>query len=95
LGCPLLDIESEITRQLQGKANRPQVLARLVANNTAYATVVGEVTNSTRMSLTPRGERLLDALAAAGGTKQPVGKIVLQLVVSTVYPIQGAVSLTK
>ena len=78
-GKTLLDIESEITRQLQGKANRPQVLARLVANNTAYATVVGEVTNSTRMSLTPRGERLLDALAAAGGTKQPVGKIVLQI----------------
>ena len=79
VGKTLQDIESEITHQLQGKANRPQVLARLVANNSAYATVVGEVANSTRMSLTPRGERLLDALAAAGGTKQPVGKIVLQL----------------
>jgi len=78
-GKNLQQIETEITRQLQGKANRPQVLVRLVANNTAYVTIVGEVTQSTRMALTPRGERLLDALAAAGGTKEPVDKITLQV----------------
>jgi polysaccharide export outer membrane protein len=73
------EIESDIARQLQGKANKPQVLVRLVANNTAYVTIVGEVANSTRMPLTPRGEHLLDALAAAGGTKGPVDKTTLQL----------------
>ena len=78
-GKTLPQIEAEITRQLQRKANRPQVLARLAANNTAYVTIVGEVANSTRMSLTPRGEHLLDALAAAGGTRQAIGKITLQL----------------
>jgi len=78
-GKTLPEIEAEITHQLQGKANRPQVLVRLAANNTAYATIVGEVVSSTRMSLTPRGERVLDALAAAGGTKEPVEKITLQL----------------
>ena len=78
-GKTLPQIEAEITRQLQRKANRPQVLARLAANNTAYVTIVGEVANSTRMSLTPRGEHLLDALAAAGGTRQPVDKITLQV----------------
>jgi polysaccharide export outer membrane protein len=78
-GKSLLQVEADITRQLQGKANRPQVLVRLVANNTAYVTIVGEVANSTRMSLTPRGEHLLDALAAAGGTRQPVDKITLQV----------------
>ena len=78
-GKGLTQIEADITRQLLGKANKPQVLVRLVANNTAYVTVVGEVTNSTRMSLTPRGEHLLDALAAAGGTKAPVDKITVQL----------------
>jgi polysaccharide export outer membrane protein len=31
------------------------------------------------MPLTPRGEHLLDALAAAGGTKQPVDKVTLQV----------------
>jgi polysaccharide export outer membrane protein len=78
-GKGVAEIEAEITRQLLGKANKPQVLVRLVANNTAYVTVVGEVANSTRMSLTPRGEHLLDALAAAGGTKAPIDKITLQV----------------
>ena len=61
------------------KANQPQVLVRVIRNNTANVTVVGEVTSSTRMPLTARGERLLDALAAAGGTRQPVNKMTLQL----------------
>jgi polysaccharide export outer membrane protein len=78
-GKTLVEIESDITHQLQGKANQPQVLVRLTANNTSCATVIGEVASSMRMPLTPRGERLLDALAAAGGTKEPVDKITVQL----------------
>jgi len=78
-GKKLEDIETDIARQLHGKANQPQVLVRLVVNNTSYVTVVGEVANSVRMALTPRGERLLDALAAAGGTKQDVEKVTLQV----------------
>jgi len=73
------EIESLITTKLHGKANRPQVLVRLLANNTAYVTVVGEVTNSVRMPLSPHGEHLLDALAAAGGTRQPADKITVQV----------------
>lgn len=69
----------EITRRLKGKANQPQVLVRIIRNNTANVTVVGEVTTSTRMALTARGERVLDALAAAGGVRQPVNKVTLQL----------------
>ncbi|MCX7099356.1 MAG: polysaccharide export protein [Methylococcales bacterium] len=72
-------IESEITRRLKDKANQPQVLVRVIRNNTANVTVVGEVTTSARVPLTARGERLLDALAAAGGVRQPVGKMTLQL----------------
>ena len=72
-------IEADITQQLKGKANQPQVLVRVIRNNTANVTIVGEVTTSTRMPLTARGERLLDALAAAGGTKQPVNKMTLQI----------------
>ena len=51
----------------------------MIRNNTANVTVVGEVATSTRMPLTARGERLLDALAAAGGVRQPVGKMTLQV----------------
>lgn len=72
-------IETEVAQRLKGKANQPQVLVRTIRNNTANVTVVGEVTNSLRMPLTAKGERLLDALAAAGGVRQPVNKMTLQV----------------
>jgi len=78
-GQTLPQIEAEIVRRLRGKANQPEVLVRVVRNASATVTVVGEVTNSMRMPLTAGGERLLDALAAAGGVRQPVSKMTLQL----------------
>lgn len=73
------EMEDDITKRLQGKANQPQVLVRVIKNNTSNVTVVGEVNNSTLMELTPKGERLLDAFAAAGGVKQPVNRMTVQL----------------
>ncbi|XOT95783.1 polysaccharide biosynthesis/export family protein, partial [Alcaligenes pakistanensis] len=67
-------IEESIAKRLQGKANNPQVLVRVIQNNTSNVTVVGEVNQSTLMPLTPKGERLLDALAAGGGVKQAVNR---------------------
>jgi polysaccharide biosynthesis/export protein len=72
-------IETDIAQKLKGKANQPQVMVRLLRNNSSLATVVGEVTNNTRVPLTARGERLLDAIAAAGGAKQPVHKTTIQI----------------
>ncbi len=72
-------IEREIERRLGGIAHKPQAIVRLIHNYSATATVVGEVTNNLRMPLTARGERLLDALAAAGGAKHPVGKVMIQV----------------
>jgi polysaccharide export outer membrane protein len=78
-GKSLHQIEKEIVQRFTGKANQPQVLVRVTHNATANVTVVGEVASSTRMPLTARGERLLDAIAAAGGVRQPVGKMTIQL----------------
>lgn len=72
-------VEEVITAQLADKANKPQVLVRLVRNASASVTVVGEVNTSTRINLSPKGERLLDAIAAAGGVKQPVVKTMVQV----------------
>lgn len=72
-------IEQEIVKRLRGKANQPQVMVRIVSNNTANVTVVGDVAQSRQLPLTYRGERLLDALAAAGGVRQEVNKTTLQL----------------
>jgi polysaccharide export outer membrane protein len=73
------DIETDIVKRLTGKAHKPQVLVRVIKNNTSSVTVVGEVSKSTLMPLTPKGERLLDALAAAEGVKQPINRMSLQL----------------
>lgn len=72
-------IEAEITRRLSAKAHLPQVIVRIARNASANVTVVGEVANSSRMPLTPKGERLLDALAHAGGTRQPSAKMTVQV----------------
>lgn len=72
-------IEREIERRLTGIAHLPQVVVRLVRNSSANVTVVGEVSNSARVPLTAKGERLLDVLATAGGVKQPVGKMTIQV----------------
>ncbi len=72
-------IASEIERRLRGVAHLPQVVVRRIDNSTANVTIVGDVADSKRMPLTPKGERLLDALASAGGTKQPIGKLMVQV----------------
>ncbi|MBN3852516.1 polysaccharide export protein [Paraburkholderia sp. Ac-20340] len=72
-------IEASIVSHLKGKANQPQVLVGVAKNNASNVTVVGEVNTSSMMPLTPKGERLLDALAFAGGLKQPVSHMAVQL----------------
>jgi polysaccharide export outer membrane protein len=79
VGLTLQQIERAVEKRLKGLANQPQVMVRLLRNATLNVTVVGEVATSARVPLTPRGEHLLDALAAAGGVKQPVSKMTLQV----------------
>lgn len=78
-GRTLRQIEQEVVRRLTGRANRPQVLVRLANNMTATVAVVGDVAKATRMPLTPRGERILDALAAAEGARQQIDKTTIQI----------------
>lgn len=72
-------IEREIAARLTGLAHQPQVIVRVVRNANANVTVVGDVANSTRVTLTPKGERLLDIIASAGGVRQPVGKTMIRV----------------
>lgn len=72
-------VSAAIAQALKGKANQPQVVVRVSHNASSTVTVVGEVNANVRMPLTAGGERLLDALAAAGGVRQPVSKVSLQV----------------
>jgi polysaccharide export outer membrane protein len=72
-------IARDITSALRGKANYPQVIVRMSRNITSVATIVGEVNNSQIIPLSPKQEKLLDAIALSGGVKQPINKITIQL----------------
>lgn len=72
-------VEQEIVARLRGKAHEPQAIVRLSQNEARTVTVLGEVAATRRLPLTAHGERLLDALAAAGGSRQPVGKSTIQI----------------
>ncbi|MBR8090455.1 MULTISPECIES: polysaccharide biosynthesis/export family protein [Burkholderia cepacia complex] len=79
VGRTPVQLAADITGRLKNIAHSPQVLVKLSRNATSYVTVVGDVVNSNRMQLSARGERLLDALANAGGVRQPIDKITLQV----------------
>jgi polysaccharide export outer membrane protein len=56
--------------------------------------VLGDVATSGRVPLTPRGERLLDVLAQAGGTRQAVDRMTVQVTrgdQSVTMPLQTVV----
>ena len=93
-GRSLRQIEQTIVSRLNGKANQPQAIVRIARNATANVSVVGEVNNSGRFPLTPRGERLLDAIAQAGGTRQPVDRVTVQVTrgdLTATMPLQAVV----
>jgi polysaccharide export outer membrane protein len=72
-------IAADIAAALKNKANMPQVLVRTTRNTSSAVTVVGEVVNSQLIPLSPKQEKLLDAIAASGGVKQAINKITIQL----------------
>jgi polysaccharide export outer membrane protein len=78
-GKNISQIENTIVKNLQGRANDPQVIVQNVGNTSSLATIIGEVNQSMQMPLTPKGERILDAVASAGGLKNPVNKTTIQI----------------
>jgi len=73
------EIEQEIVRRLQGRAHLPQAIVRVSHNVTSTVTVLGDVKQPSQVPLTPHGERVLDALSAAGGTAEPLDRMTIQL----------------
>jgi len=74
------EVEQSIVRALSEKAIEPQALVIVTKNVANTVTVIGEVTNGARVPLTTRGDRLLDVIAAAGGTRAPAHETFVTLV---------------
>ncbi|WP_234703109.1 polysaccharide biosynthesis/export family protein [Sphingobium chlorophenolicum] len=73
------EIARDVELRLRKKAHLPQVSVRIVRNASANVVIGGEVNNSTRLPLSPKGERLLDAISAAGGVKPAANKTTIQV----------------
>lgn len=78
-GRTLAKVEEEITSRLSGKATSPQVVVSLASSPSAHVSVIGDVKNSSNIPITPKGEKLLDVLASAGGVSEPLNKVSIQL----------------
>jgi len=78
-GRTLREIEQEIVRRLNGRAHMPQAIVRIARNETKTVAVLGDVKAPQRVSLTPRGERLLDAISQAGGTSEALDRMTIQI----------------
>ncbi len=62
-------VKTAIENALARIAIQPQVLVSVVKNVSNTVTVTGEVASSGRIALSPRGEKLLDVIAMAGGPR--------------------------
>jgi len=68
-GTTAYDVQRMIEEGLRGKSQSPQAMVTVASSPNNSAFLLGDVTRTGRMPLTPARERLLDAIAWAGGAK--------------------------
>ena len=73
------EVERVVLERLAGKAIEPQVLVTVSRNITNSVTVTGEVTAGARVPLSAKGDRIMDAIAAAGGVRGAVHESFVRL----------------
>jgi polysaccharide biosynthesis/export protein len=78
-GLSAAGLTTEIERRLKGKSQFAQALVTLERGSARSVIVSGDVKQPGRLLLTASEERLLDAIALAGGAQSRVGDIVVRL----------------
>jgi len=73
------EVEEEIVRALAGKAIEPQVVVTISKNLSNTVSLGGEVSAGARISLTTKGDRILDVIAASGGIRIPASDAFVRL----------------
>lgn len=74
-----VSVKAAIEKALSRMAVEPQVLVKVVNNNSNAVTVTGEVAVSGRVPLKAGGDRLLDIIAEAGGPRKPSQQLAVQI----------------
>src|SRR5262249_14233283 len=73
------EVEGLIVRSLKGKSVEPQAVVQVAKNVTNTATVIGDVTQGGVISLSPKGSRILEVIALAGGLRAPAYETFISL----------------
>jgi polysaccharide export outer membrane protein len=68
-GRSIPSIQTEIEKRLADKAIQPQVIITLKEQRASVVSVLGDVNAAGRFPISPAGDRILDAIAKAGGPK--------------------------
>ncbi len=68
-----------VRRALIGKVANPQVIVTLVGNTSNAVTVLGEVRNPGRQPLAANSDRILDVIAAAGGSSRSIYDVTVRI----------------
>jgi polysaccharide export outer membrane protein len=68
-GRTVIQVQNAIVDALKGRALEPQAVVALVDQRASSISVLGDVTSSGRFPTSASGERILDALARAGGPR--------------------------
>ena len=76
-GLTAFQAADAIRRALTGRVGNPQITVAIAENPSNSVTVLGEVRNPGRASLSVNGDRILDVIAAAGGASRPSEEIVV------------------
>jgi len=61
------EVQADIVNKLKARALEPQVVVAVAQQNTSLISVLGDVRTAGRFPASPSGERILDAVARAGG----------------------------
>jgi polysaccharide export outer membrane protein len=78
-GLTTAQVEQHIVKALSGMAIQPQALVTVTKNISRTVTVSGDGIAGARVPMTPRGDRILDVLAVAGGAKSPAYETFIML----------------
>lgn len=79
IGRTPAEIQADIEERLRSRAIEPQVVVSVSERQSDEISVLGEVNTPARFALEPGGTRLLNAIARAGGTKNPGYETVVTL----------------
>ncbi len=79
IGLTPSQLERAIAERISDRALEPQVIVTIQERRSNAVSVTGDVTNSVRFGIDPGGERLLSAIARAGGPRFPAHETMVTL----------------